>query len=289
MRKMRIMMSAIAVAPLLVLSGCFPSLGDIIGGGGSSSPATVSGKWSTSVLSNKGGTNFDLEVNISQATGSISAAPAVIVSNAPCEAGTDALDGTVKSNSVSFTLTFGSSAPTMTFSGTVSSDGLTMSGNYKIPSGDCTSSDSGTWVATKFGDSSDAYSGSLTSLVTQRTFNMSAVVQEDASNDVTFTANLTGGSCSTLNLTGVAIGSLLELENSGGTITMMAQAPTPDYATLNVDYEFTGNSCGTVDHGTGTLSQTAANVVVRSSEKSPITPETHMLFENARNALKSPQ
>jgi hypothetical protein len=288
MRNMRILMAVVAIAPLLVLSGCFPSIGDIIGGGGGGSPASVSGKWSTSLSSSKASANsFDLEVNISQATASISASPAVILSNASCEAGTDSLDGTVKSNQVSFTLSFGTGSPTITFSGTVSSNGLTMSGNYKVPSGNCTPADSGTWVATKFGDSSDAYSGPLTSAVTSRTFTMAAVVQENAANNLQVTANLTGANCVVLNLTGLAIGSVLQLENSDGTITLMARAPTPDYATLNAEYTFTGKSCGTEDNGKGTLSKTAANVVVRSGEKSAISPETHMLFEKARQALES--
>lgn len=116
---------------------------------------------------------------------------------------------------------------------------------------------------------------------------MAAVVQEDAANNLQVTANLTGANCVVLNLTGQAIGSVLQLENSDGTIKLMAQAPTPDYATLDTEYTFTGKSCGTEDNGSGTLSKTAANVVVRPGETTAISPATHMLFERARQALET--
>ena len=182
MRKMRVLMSAVAIAPIVILSGCFPSIGDIIGGGGGGAPASVSGKWSVALTSNNGSANNgEVDANFSQSTGTISASPAVILSSSPCDNSTDSIDGTVKGSSIVFTLSFGSSSPVVTFSGSVSTDGLTMAGNYKVPKADCAPADSGTWAATKFGDSSGTYSGPLTSAMTERTFNISAVVQEDAS------------------------------------------------------------------------------------------------------------
>ena len=286
MRKMRVLMAAVAIAPIVILSACFPSIGDIIGGGGGSAPASVSGKWSIMLTSQNGSSNnVDLEANFSQSTGTISAAPAVILSSSPCDVGTDSIDGTVKSNSIVFTLAFGGTDPVVTFSGSVSSDGLTMAGNYKLPKGGCSSADSGTWVATKFGDSSGTYSGPLMSAVTGRTFNISAVVQEDASNDLQVTANITGGACGALNnMTGQAIGSILQFQTADGLISFAAQAPLPTYATLATEYAFTGETCGTEDNGTGTLTLNTSSAV-RSTAKAQITPTMHALFEKARESL----
>jgi hypothetical protein len=287
MRNSHKLLAVLAFVVLVPLSACFPSLGDIIGGGGGSTPASVSGKWSTFLTSSHNSNNVvDLEANFSQSTGTISASQSVLLSNSPCEFGTDSLDGTVKGNDINFTLSYGATHPTVTFSGSVSKDGLTMSGNYSLPSGDCSPADSGTWSATRFGDSSASYSGQLMSQVTQRTINIAAVNQEDSSNDLVFTATLTGGGCSTLNLTGKAIGSVLQLANANNSITLIAQAADPTYATLAVEYTIGGTTCGLADHGTGSLSKTAVNVVVhRSGEKPAINPVMHSLFEKIRELL----
>ncbi|HWZ53749.1 MAG TPA: hypothetical protein VNV84_03295 [Candidatus Acidoferrales bacterium] len=289
MRMKRTFLTVLAISSLSLLSACFPSLGDIIGGGGGGSPATVSGKWSTAITSSHGSSNNqDLEFNLSQSTGTISAAQSVIVSSFPCEFGTDFIQGTVKSNTITFTLAFGTGHPTATFTGTVSSDGLTMSGSYKVPSGDCTASDSGSWAATKFGDSSGSYSGELTSSVTSRTIEALAVVQEDASNNLLVTVSLTNGGCSSLNLTGKAIGSFLDLQNSNGTIDVIGQGSNPTFAILSVvGYTIGGTTCGTADEGTGTLTKTAANVVIRSNAKAPINPATQSLVEKIRENLNA--
>jgi hypothetical protein len=285
MRKMRVLMAAVAIAPIVILSGCFPSIGDIIGGGGGGAPASVSGKWSIMLTSKNGSSNnVDLEANFSQSTGTIAAAPAVILSSSPCDAGTDSIDGTVKSTSIVFTLAFGGTDPVVTFSGSVSTDGLTMAGSYKLPKGSCSPADSGTWLATKFGDSSGTYSGPLTSAVTGRTFNIAAVVQEDASNDLLVTANLTGGACGALNMAGQAIGSVLQFQTSDGLISFVTQASLPTFATMTADYAFTGQTCGTEDNGSGTLTLNTSSAV-RSTAKAQITPEMHTLFEKARESL----
>ncbi|MGA8145503.1 MAG: hypothetical protein WB987_16565 [Candidatus Acidiferrales bacterium] len=283
MRILRTSLAAVAIACVASLSACIPNIGDIIGGGGSSSPASVSGKWSTILTSNHGSSNdVDLELNISQSTGSISAAQAVILSNSACEFGADFLAGTVKANQVAFTLAFGTGHPTATFTGSVSSNGLTMTGNYKLPSGDCSPSDSGTWAATKFGDSSGSYDGQFVSGVNQRTIGVIALVQEDATNNLQVTANLTNGGCVVLNLTGTAIGSVLQLENANNTITILAQAANPNYATLTTAYTVGGTTCGTADDGTGSLSKTTANVVAHSDANHQLNPMTSSLFEKIR-------
>jgi hypothetical protein len=284
MRKMRVLMSAVAIAPIVILSGCFPSIGDIIGGGGGGAPASVSGKWSVALTSNNGSANNgEVDANFSQSTGTISASPAVILSSSPCDNSTDSIDGTVKGSSIVFTLSFGSSSPVVTFSGSVSTDGLTMAGNYKVPKADCAPADSGTWAATKFGDSSGTYSGPLTSAMTERTFNISAVVQEDASNDLQVTANLTGGACVALNMTGQAIGRALQFQTSDGLISFAALASGPSYSTLSTGYEFNGQTCGTEDHGTGTLAISTS--AVRPASKPEITPAMRAIFERAHTAL----
>jgi hypothetical protein len=290
MRNLRAVLAIIAIAATIPLSACFPSLGSILGGGGSGSPASVSGKWSIILTSNHGSSNdVDLEANFSQSTGAISAAQSVILSSSPCEFGTDFIQGTVSSSNISFTLAFGSGHPTGSFSGSVSSNGLSMAGNYKIPSGDCASSDSGTWAATKFGDSSASYSGQVTSAVTSRVITVLTAVQEDATNALQANVTLTNGGCSMLTLTGTAIGSVLQLQNADATIAVVAQASDPTYATLAVQYEIGGTSCGLADNGSGTLSKLVPAVSSRSNASTQVStrtnPLTRALLEKVRENL----
>jgi hypothetical protein len=279
MRNFRAVLAVGMIAALASLSACFPSPGDIFGGGGGGSPASVSGKWSFLLSSSHGSSNnMDLEANFSQSAGAISAAQSVILSSSPCDFGTDFIQGTVKGSNINFTLAFGTGHPTASFSGSVSNNGLSMSGNYKIPSGDCTSADSGTWQATNFGSSSGSYSGQLTSNVNSRVITVLAAIQEDASNNLQANISLTNGGCSMLNLTGIAIGSILDLESADQTIGFVAQASDPSYASLATSYEIGGTSCGLADNGSGTLSQVAAAVVSRPKASAKINPLTNSLL-----------
>jgi len=280
MRNFRAVLAVGMIAALASLSACFPSPGDIFGGGGGGSPASVSGKWSFLLSSNHGSSNnVDLEANFSQSAGAISAAQSVILSSSSCEFGTDFIQGTVKGSNINFTLAFGTGHPTASFSGSVSNNGLNMSGNYKIPSGDCTSADSGTWQATNFGSSSGSYSGQLTSSVNSRVITVLEALQEDTSNNLEANISLTNGGCSMLNLTGTAIGSILDLENADQTIGFVAQASDPSYATLATSYQIGGTSCGLADNGSGTLSQVAPAVVSRPKASTKISPLTNSLLE----------
>src|ERR1700746_398513 len=280
MRNIRAVLFVVAIAAAASLSACFPNVGNILGDGGSGSPASVSGKWSIMLTSSHGSTNdVDLEANFSQSTGAISAAQSVILSSSPCDFGTDFIQGTVKSSSISFTLAFGTGHPTTTFSGSVSNNGLSMAGNYKMPSGDCASSDSGTWAATKFGDSSGSYSGQVTSAVNSRVITVLAAIQEDATNNLQANISLTNGGCSMLNLTGTAIGNILDLESADQTIGFAAQASDPTYASLATSYEIGGTSCGTADNGMGMLSKLVPAVVGRSNASTKINSLTTSLLE----------
>jgi hypothetical protein len=282
MRNFRVVLAGAVIAAIAFLSACFPSPGDIFGGGGGGSPASVSGKWSFLLTSSHGSSNnVDLEANFSQSAGAVSAGQSVILSSSPCDFGTDFIQGTVKGSNINFTLAFGTGHPTASFSGSVSNNGLSMSGNYKIPSGDCTSADSGTWQATNFGSSSGTYSGQLTSSVNSRVITVLEALQEDTSNNLVANISLTNGGCSMLNLTGIAIGSVLDLENADQTIGFVAQASDPSYATLATSYEIGGTSCGLADNGSGTLSQVAAAVVGRSnaSVKASANPLTNSLLK----------
>jgi hypothetical protein len=279
MRNFRVVLAVAVIAAIASLSACFPSPGDIFGGGGGGSPASVSGKWSFLLSSNHGSSNnVDLEANFSQSAGAISAAQSVILSSSPCDFGTDFIQGTVKGSNINFTLAFGTGHPTASFSGSVSNNGLSMSGNYKIPSGDCTSADSGTWQATNFGSSSGTYSGQLTSKLTSRVITVLAAIQEDASNNLQANISLTNGGCSMLNLTGTTIGSILDLESADQTIGFVAQASDPSYATLATSYQIGGTSCGLADNGSGTLSQVAPAAVSRPKASAKINPLTNSLL-----------
>ncbi len=283
MRTLRAVLAVAVIAAIASLAACFPSPGDIFGGGGGGSPASVSGKWSIILTSSHGSSNdADLEANFSQSTGAISAAQSVILSSSPCDFGTDFIQGTVKSSSISFTLAFGTGHPTTSFSGSVSKSGLSMAGNYKMPSGDCASSDSGTWAATKFGDSTGSYSGQLTSAVNSRVITVLAAIQEDALNNLQANISLTNGGCSMLNLTGTAIGSILDLESADQTIGFVAQASDPTYATLATSYQIGGTSCGLADNGSGTLSKVASAVVGRSNAGTKINPLTNSLLQKTQ-------
>lgn len=288
MRNFRVVLAVGTIAALASLSACFPSPGDIFGGGGGGSPASVSGKWSIMLTSNNGASNdVDLEANFSQSTGAISAAQSLILSSSPCDFGTDFIQGTVKGSNLNFTLAFGTGHPTASFSGSVSSNGLSMSGNYKIPSGDCTSSDSGTWAATKFGDSSASYSGQVTSAVNSRVITVLAAIQEDTSNNLQANITLTNGGCSMLTLTGTAIGSVLDLESADQTIGFVAQASDPTYASLATSYQVDGTSCGAADNGSGTLSQLVPAVVGRSNASTKVSanPLTNALLKKTLENL----
>jgi hypothetical protein len=283
-------LAVVAITVVASLSACIPGPGDLFGGGGGGSPASVSGKWSILLTSNHGSSNnVDLEANFSQSTDAISAAQSVILSSSPCEFGTDFIQGTVKGSNINFTLAFGTGHPTASFSGSVSNNGLSMAGNYKIPSGDCTSSDSGTWAGTKFGDSSASYSGQVTSAVNSRVVTVLAAIQENSANNLEANITLTNGGCSMLNLTGTAIGSVLQLENTDGTIAFVAQASDPTYATLATKYEIGGTSCGTADNGMGTLSKLVPAVVGRSNASSQdgtwANPLTQALLKKVRENL----
>jgi len=283
MRNFRAVLAVGMIAALASLSACFPSPGDIFGGGGGGSPASVSGKWSFLLSSNHGSSNdVDLEANFSQSAGAISAAQSVILSSSSCEFGTDFIQGTVKGSNINFTLAFGTGHPTASFSGSVSNNGLSMSGNYKIPSGDCTSADSGTWQATNFGSSSGSYSGQLTSNVNSRVITVLAAIQEDAGNNLQANISLTNGGCSMLNLTGIAIGSILDLESADQTIGFVAKASDPSYATLATSYQIGGTSCGLADNGSGTLSQVSPAVVSRPKASAKINPLTNSLLQKVQ-------
>jgi hypothetical protein len=288
MRNFRAVLAIAVIAATASLSACFPSPGDLFGGGGNGSPASVSGKWSFLLTSNHGSSNnFDLDANFSQSTGAISAAQSVILSGSLCEFGTDFIQGNVNGSNISFTLAFGAEHPTASFSGSVSSDGLSMAGNYRIPSGDCTSSDSGTWAATKFGDSTGSYSGQVTSTVNSRVITVLVAIAEDANNNLVANATLTNGGCSMLNLTGVAIGSVLDLQNADGTVAFVSTASDPTYATLATEYEISGTSCGLADNGMGTLSKVVPAVVGHSKARTAVNPLANSLLrkilENRRN------
>src|SRR6201993_230148 len=280
MRNFRAVLAVAVIAAVVSLSACIPGPGDIFGGGGGGSPASVSGKWSILLTSNHGSSNdVDLEANFSQSAGAISAAQSVILSSSPCDFGTDFIQGTVKGSNISFTLAFGTGHPTASFSGSVSNNGLSMSGNYKIPSGDCTSADSGTWQATNFGASSGSYSGQLTSAGNSRVITVLGAIQEDATNNLQANISLTNGGCSMLNLTGTAIGSILNLESADQTIGFVSQASDPTYASLATSYQIGGTSCGLADNGSGTLSKVVPAAASRQNASTTINSLTNSLLE----------
>ncbi len=103
-------------------------------------------------------------------------------------------------------------------------------------------------------------------------------LQEDTSNNLQANISLTNGGCSMLNLTGTAIGSILDLENADQTIGFVAQASDPSYATLATSYQIGGTSCGLADNGSGTLSQVAPAVVSRPKASAKINPLTNSLL-----------
>ena len=90
---------------------------------------------------------------------------------------------------------------------------------------------------------------------------------------------ITNGGCTMLNLTGTAIGSILDLETADQTIDFAAQASDPSYASLATSYEIGGTSCGLADNGMGTLSQVVPNVVKRPNASAKINPLTNSLLQ----------
>jgi hypothetical protein len=125
--------------------------------------------------------------------------------------------------------------------------------------------------------------------VNSRVITVLAAIQEDSANNLQASVTLTNGGCSMLTLTGTAIGSVLQLENTDGTIAFVAQASDPTYATLAVQYEISGTSCGLADNGSGTLSKLVPAVVGRSSASTQVStranPLTRALLEKVRENL----
>jgi hypothetical protein len=115
--------------------------------------------------------------------------------------------------------------------------------------------------------------------VNSRVITVLAAIQEDASNNLQANISLTNGGCSMLNLTGIAIGSILDLESADQTIGFVAQASDPTYASLATSYEIGGTSCGLADNGSGTLSQVTANVVSRPKTSTVVNPTTTSLLK----------
>jgi hypothetical protein len=106
-----------------------------------------------------------------------------------------------------------------------------------------------------------------------------AAIQEDATNNLQANISLTNGGCSMLNLTGTAIGSILNLESADQTIGFVAQASDPTYASLATSYQIAGTSCGLADNGSGTLSKVVPAVVSRPNASTTINSLTNSLLE----------
>ena len=85
-----------------------------------------------------------------------------------------------------------------------------------------------------------------------------------------------------LNLTGTAIGSVLDLETVDETAAFVAQASDPTYATLATRYEIGGTSCRLADNGSGTLSKVVPAVDGHSKASTKISPLTNSLLEKTR-------
>jgi hypothetical protein len=82
-----------------------------------------------------------------------------------------------------------------------------------------------------------------------------------------------------LSLTGTAIGSVLNLQTADQTISFVAQASDPTYASLATKYEIGGTSCGLADKGSGTLSKVVPAVVSRSNAVTKINPLANSLLK----------
>jgi hypothetical protein len=109
-----------------------------------------------------------------------------------------------------------------------------------------------------------------------------AAIQEDANNNLQANISLTNGGCTMINLTGTAIGSILDLESADQTIGFVALASDPSYASLATSYEIGGTSCGLADNGSGTLSQVVPNVVRRPKASAKINPLTSSLLQKVQ-------
>ncbi len=122
-------------------------LATITGCGGLSLQSPVilnlSGTWQFVIHSNSGTTATGSGTLVQNGT---SLSGQLALSGAPC-ATTAAFTGEISGTTLHFQLQEGSQA--VLFSGSVSVNGTSGSGNYAAPSGGCTNGDMGTWTATK--------------------------------------------------------------------------------------------------------------------------------------------
>lgn len=117
------------------------------GGGGSNQQSgqllNLTGYWQANTISNLG-YNTSLSGHVIQSGNQISGTMTVVGS--PC-ATSSALSGTIAGMSVALSLMEG--VQSVSFSGTVSADGNSITGTYQAPAAGCTNGDSGTFTATR--------------------------------------------------------------------------------------------------------------------------------------------
>lgn len=117
------------------------------GGGGPTGPSTtgdLTGSWRGSWSSSSGRGGGSVSATINQSGSSITGS--VTVTGSSCFT-TGSASGTVSDSTVIIGVAF-PGAQQVTFRGTISSDGSSMSGSYSVSGGAC-SGDSGTWGLTR--------------------------------------------------------------------------------------------------------------------------------------------
>lgn len=217
---------------LVVLSAC--------GGGGNSStaPVNMAGNWQFTGNSTTFGYTFTASGQVNQTKSSISGT--LSLSGSPCARTAD-FSGTLNGTSLSATLN--ESGQNVSFTGTVSADGNSLSGTYAAPSGGCTNGDTGTWSGSRVSMLNGLFRGTLAA-ENGLPANVIAEFKDDGGH-VIGTATLTNSLCfQSLNLTGTVSGANVELQSSEETQSLMFRGTFDQQnKSLALNYSVLGGSC----------------------------------------------
>jgi hypothetical protein len=218
---------------LVFLSAC--------GGGGNSSnstPVNIAGNWQFMGNSTRFGYTFTATSQINQTGSSISGT--LNLSGSPCAQTAD-FSGTL--NGTSLNATVNESGQNTLFTGTVSTDGNSLSGTYTAPSGGCTNGDAGTWSGSRISTLNGLFRGTLAA---QNGLPANVIVKfEDDGGHVTGTATLTNSLCfQSLNLMGTVSGTNVELRGTEEMQHLILRGTLdPKSKSLALTYSVLGGSC----------------------------------------------
>jgi len=218
---------------LVFLSACSGG-----GNSGNSTPVNIAGNWQFMGNSTRFGYTFTANSQINQTGSSISGT--LNLSGSPCAQTAD-FSGSL--NGMSLNAAVNESGQNTLFTGTVSTDGNSLSGTYTAPSGGCTNGDAGTWSGSRISTLNGLFRGTLAA---QNGLPANVIVKfEDDGGHVIGTATLTNSLCfQSLNLMGTVSGTSVELQGTEEMQHLILRGTLdPRSKSLALIYSVVGGSC----------------------------------------------